>query len=583
MLQWLVYSLQPLHFGELMDILAVDLDRLPRFDTERRIPNPEALLRICSSLLTIGTGVGEADAPVKLAHASVREYLTSNDILAGDRAVYAVESFRTHETIAEDCLAYLIHISSEIVFEYDGYHFPHTHCEKLKADFPLLSYVIRHWTRHARIVKKQPEQLFSLMLEFLEPNIFKPLVPLVETVHTESIFPFDDRRLMLAISVEFPRLVQHLLKQGIDPNVGHGDPELGWTPLGQAIRNGDVGTIKVLLDLGARVYGGFALSIAAAEGSFEVVETLLAAGKSEKVPSKDTCIVTKAFVDAASGGHLQIAKILLRNGADINGLISRNGSSTTALTTASRYWDTSMVQLLLSKGASINLKGNNYALIAAAYRGHEEIVKILLAAGADVNVFAMRAGSRCPFRPDRCKAEYSLTIEISLGHTWTRILNGARGQMNVTQGAIQAASLRGYDGIVKLLLNHGADLNIIDDGTDDMTPSPLQCACYGGHESTARLLIDRGCDAHAIGGLYVSPLHAASLGGQLAIVELLLGYGVEVNPRTNSITPLEAALDPRRLGRPSKECMRVVVRRLLEAGAEPKTDPRIKKLLGETQ
>ncbi|KAL8802386.1 MAG: hypothetical protein Q9182_003876, partial [Xanthomendoza sp. 2 TL-2023] len=289
LLQWLVYSLEPLHFGELVDILAVDLDRLPRFDPERRIPNPEALLKICSSLITIGTDSGEGEKIVKLAHLSVREYLTSIDILAGDRAVYAVESLRAHETIAEDCLAYLIHTASENVFRYDGvdHHSFGNYVKKFEADFPFISYAEHHWMHHARIVKEEPEQLFSLIAKFFESDIFNhQFCPSRYRLASLSRQPLEHVRLIAATSHGLPRLVQHLLKQGIDHSY-----------MGEPAHNRDIEITNRFVDVADRVYGDSVVLLRSpAEGSFEAIEAPLNAGKSEIVPTEDSRIVTKAFI-----------------------------------------------------------------------------------------------------------------------------------------------------------------------------------------------------------------------------------------------------------------------------------------------
>ncbi|KAF2174534.1 hypothetical protein K469DRAFT_506722, partial [Zopfia rhizophila CBS 207.26] len=46
-----------------------------------------------------------------------------------------------------------------------------------------------------------------------------------------------------------------------------------------------------------------------------------------------------------------------------------------------------IVRVLLKAGAEVNAQGGYYgnALQAASYRGHEEIVRVLLKAGAEVN------------------------------------------------------------------------------------------------------------------------------------------------------------------------------------------------------
>jgi len=51
-LQWLVYSARPLRIEEVVDVIAVDINDDPRFDLDRRLPDPRDILTICSSLVT---------------------------------------------------------------------------------------------------------------------------------------------------------------------------------------------------------------------------------------------------------------------------------------------------------------------------------------------------------------------------------------------------------------------------------------------------------------------------------------------------------------------------------------------------
>ncbi|KAL9096282.1 MAG: hypothetical protein Q9165_001279 [Trypethelium subeluteriae] len=90
---------------------------------------------------------------------------------------------------------------------------------------------------------------------------------------------------------------------------------------------------------------------------------------------------------AAEGGHEQVVKLLVNEGADVNA-VTQSGRYQTALIAASARGHEQVVKLLLEKGAEVNAQGGGHfgtALQAASECGHEQVVKLLLEKGADVN------------------------------------------------------------------------------------------------------------------------------------------------------------------------------------------------------
>ncbi|KAJ7485603.1 ankyrin repeat-containing domain protein [Mycena latifolia] len=91
--------------------------------------------------------------------------------------------------------------------------------------------------------------------------------------------------------------------------------------------------------------------------------------------------------------------------------------------------------------------------------------------------------------------------------------------------ALYIASSRGNYDIVRLLIKHGADINI----QDKKNNSALQAASSQGYKDIVSLLIEHGADINARGGEYGSALHAASLQGYKNIVSLLIEHGADIN------------------------------------------------------
>jgi len=96
---------------------------------------------------------------------------------------------------------------------------------------------------------------------------------------------------------------------------------------------------------------------------------------------------------------------------------------------------------------------------------------------------------------------------------------------------------------VKKFLGAGADVNPRDKDGDDQTP--LHWACRKGHSAIVRLLLDHGADMNARNGLHNTPLDlACETDGHLDIARMLIEAGADVdakNSAANGKTPLHAA------------------------------------------
>ena len=69
---------------------------------------------------------------------------------------------------------------------------------------------------------------------------------------------------------------------------------------------------------------------------------------------------------------------------------------------------------------------------------------------------------------------------------------------------------------VKLLLDHGADVNVKDEDGE----TPLFCASNNGHKEIVKLLLEHGADVNAKNNYGNSPLHCVSEKGHTEIVNI---------------------------------------------------------------
>ncbi|KAF7976112.1 hypothetical protein HWV62_7545 [Athelia sp. TMB] len=204
-----------------------------------------------------------------------------------------------------------------------------------------------------------------------------------------------------------------------------------------------------------------------------------------------------ALLNALEKGHENVVRLLLDNGVNPNW---GRANKRTPLQYASHRLHGGIVKLLLEKGADPDagpLLHN--ALYWACSSGQAQNVEYLLGAGADPNLLS----------------KASMRSEISYSTP------------------LQAASRRGDEGVVRMLLERGASVNTPNAGGFD---SALQEASIGGHLEIVKMLLERGADIEAR-GRNGSALQAAISAGHAAVEQ----SQDELLPSPTS--PLEKVID----------------------------------------
>jgi ankyrin repeat protein len=319
------------------------------------------------------------------------------------------------------------------------------------------------------------------------------------------------------------------------------------------------------------------LHSAAYQGTPEVVETLLNCGL--KLNAKDRCGETVLHSVSrgkqSSQGGVRVAKLLLERGADVN---TRRDDRQTPLHVASYFGNVEIVRLLLDHGADLDAATGNmgekplHKVSYGKYRSQEDgvrVAQLLFDRGADVNT--RRNDRQTPLHLAsyfgnveivRLLLDHGANLDAATGNMGEKPLHkvsygkyryqedGVRvAQLLFDRGAevntrgkddwtpLHRASYYGNVEIVRLLLDHGADL---DAATGNMGEKPLHQVSYGKYRSqedgvrVAQLLFDRGADVNTRGKDDWTPLHLASYYGNVEIVRLLLDHGADLDAATGN-------------------------------------------------
>lgn len=124
---------------------------------------------------------------------------------------------------------------------------------------------------------------------------------------------------------------------------------------------------------------------AASRGQTEEVRRLIKEGVDV---NKRTGSGETALMLAVWDNRIEVARILIEHGADVNAIEPKGDIEVTALMIAARYGRIKMMRLLIEHGADVNAKSleHGYTVLQRAVRnGQTEAVKLLIEHGADVN------------------------------------------------------------------------------------------------------------------------------------------------------------------------------------------------------
>ncbi len=226
--------------------------------------------------------------------------------------------------------------------------------------------------------------------------------------------------------------------------------------------------------------------------------------------------------NAATEGNLETVKALLSSDPTL--IEARLEDGKTVLHAAAYAGHNEIVRYLLENGAGINTasNANSIALHGAAYHGHPETVKLLIESGSEVNQANI----------------YGYTPVLSAaagGHAEiVRILVAAGADINAQtqQGGtvLMQAAVSGNKETFDLALAAGASTSTVDSDGDNL----LHCAAIGGNVDVLEAVLDMGLDINGADNRGMTPLLLAAQSGRTDAVQLLIDRGGNVAARNQS-------------------------------------------------
>jgi ankyrin repeat protein len=361
--------------------------------------------------------------------------------------------------------------------------------------------------------------------------------------------------------------VRTLIKDGADVNAASGD---GTTALHWAVRADDVEMVDALVRAKANVNakdpdGVTPLAIACANANPAMIRKLLAAGADANTadPAGETVLMI-----AARMGNVDGVKALLDAGAQVN---AKDTEAGTALMVAVRANHAEVVKFLIDRGAEVdaatrvgktparrppNAGGGSHgagivrggwpdrgyqeatpggmtALLYAARDGRLEIVRMLLAAGADLKKDDVNKISPFAIAITNDQMEVAQFLlergaDINERDNWGRTPLWEAVEMRnleMDRGGRHAVNREAVLPLIQALVAHGADVNA---RTAEVPP-------------LRRFLLGLG-DLSWVDFTGQTPFLRAALSGDVAVMKLLLEHGADPNiPSLAGSTALMAA------------------------------------------
>ena len=298
------------------------------------------------------------------------------------------------------------------------------------------------------------------------------------------------RALKTAAQNGYHDIVSSILAHGADADVWTDKPDILCRALTLAVVYDRHDIVKTLLAYGAVAdavgNNGTLVEDACDINNLEMAKALLEFGANVNGQGRDDPGLLDAcgqivefggpLLKASLKGHTEVLGLLLENGADASIVSKRFGS---ALIAASSAGHPGVVNVLLEQRVDVNTTGGSAgsAFHGAVLHDHENIAKVLLESRAEVNTAVDIAVEeirevRKLYYNDQRRSYAKAALESRYGeYRWGLMVHNPNSECCTP---LQLACFMGYTSIAKVLLEHGADVNVY--ATGGVFGSPIEDA-----------------------------------------------------------------------------------------------------------
>ena len=483
-LLWVAFTKRSLSLSELLDALAVDLDK-PGFNTAARHDKP-TIVGVTRGLVTV---FDDENKTVMFTHGNVQKYLDQNRERWFPNASSEITRVALHYLSISE-------LAGPCEEEWEDKDF-----EMRKRDFPFLEYAYQHWGDHAKDGSLDQDAQDAVNRFVSDPNKIAASIQASWYLNCESSVEWDVRKgangLHMCAWFGLTFALPSVLDQGID--IDSKDPHLRQTPLMYACRRGNLTTVAALLDRGAcldaiSLRGKSALFEAVCANELEVLDMLLDRpdlniNATNTQQSNQSCLML-----AAQDGHIDIVRALSKHPRVA--IDQQDNNQNTALSHAinSEHPEVALCILDHASPEFLDLqdwKGST-ALMLAATKGQVEVVDRLLTEGAK------------PFLTDRQDGGTAILRAVEEGHL----------------------------GVLETMIRHRVDIHSLDERGYTL----LHSAASNERDSIVRFLIKKGLDKNARNKKNSTPLHEACRNScdEYDVTYTLLAAGADVTLEDNA-------------------------------------------------